>query len=102
MLECTYFGRLSGVNRMSASPRRIDAPSESAGISDSAGGFHADASNATAALPAAAGTCARSTVHAAAKSASGAPTITTRTACAVIAFRALRMEVPEEFERISG
>ena len=64
MFDATYFGRLSGVKRSSASPRRIAAPIESAGMSVSAGGFHAAVSNATAELPGAPGAGERSTVHA--------------------------------------
>src|SRR5471030_705333 len=64
MFDCTYLGRLSGVNLSSARPRRMAAPIESAGISCSVGGFHAVSSNETAELPGGAGAGARSSVHA--------------------------------------
>src|SRR5512146_3203464 len=54
MFPGAYSGRLSTVCITSASPRRIDAPRESLGIVESAGGCHDAGSNAAcAAVPAA-------------------------------------------------
>ena len=86
--DATNFGRLSGVNRNSARPRRIARPIESFGISDSAGGFHAVSSNVTAGP--AAGACARSIRHA-------------EPSEAAIARRAARVRPePENERRIAG
>jgi hypothetical protein len=73
--DLTYRGRLSGVNRMSARPRRMAEPMESSGMSASAGGLHTDSSNATDdeaddEIVEEAGAGARSSVHDAADAAS--------------------------------